>query len=130
VASRKSGWNNRRRNLATIPQILPGAARLDDKRSATRRIYASACSSTGSYASADAIGFTVSMAAASSSTGWKRRVDRRRICFATAGPVSLFRINGRLGQRALSHLPLSWNTRLRAHEKRGLYVLGGGSDFR
>jgi cation diffusion facilitator CzcD-associated flavoprotein CzcO len=105
VASRKGSWDNRRRNLATIPEILPGAARLDDKRSATRRIYASACSSTGSYASADAIGFTVSMAAASSSTGWKRRVDRRRICFATAGPVSLSRINGRLGQRAFSHLP-------------------------
>jgi hypothetical protein len=79
VASCKGSWDSRRRNLATIPEILPGATRLDDKRSATRRIYPSACSSTGSYASADAIGFTVFMAAASSSTGWKRRVDRRRI---------------------------------------------------
>ena len=98
VASRKGGWNNRRRNLATIPEILPGRARLDDKRSTAGRIYASACSSTGSFASADAIGFTVSMAAASSSTDSKRRVDRRRICFASTGPISLSRINGRLGQ--------------------------------
>jgi hypothetical protein len=35
VASRKGSWNNRRRNLATIPEILPCAARLNDKRSAT-----------------------------------------------------------------------------------------------
>ena len=98
VASRKGGWNNRRRNLATIPEILPGAARLDEKRSAAGRIYASACSSTGSRAGADEIGFTVSVAAASNSAGGERRVDRRRICFASAGPVSLSRINGRLGQ--------------------------------
>jgi hypothetical protein len=101
VASRKGSWNNRRRNLATIPKILPGAARLDDKRSAAERI----CSgNAGPYAyayasaSADPIGFTVSVAAARSSTGWNPRVDRRRICFASAGPVSLSRINGRLGQ--------------------------------
>ena len=67
AASRKGGWNNRWRNLATVPEILPGAARLNDKRSATGRIYASACSSTGSraFASADTIRFTVSVAAAS-----------------------------------------------------------------
>ena len=65
VASRKGSWNNRRRNLATIPEILPGAARLNDKRSAAGGI----CASTGSraFASADAIAFTVSVAAASSS---------------------------------------------------------------
>ena len=96
----QGGWNNRRRHLATIPEILPGAARLDDKRSATGRIYASACSSTGSraFASADAIRFTVSVAAAGSSTGWKRRVDRRRIGVGAGSSVSLSRINGRLGQ--------------------------------
>jgi hypothetical protein len=100
VASRKGGWNNRRRNLATIPEILLGAARLDNKRSAAGRIYASACSSTGSraFASADAIRFTVSVAAAGSSTGWKRRVDRRRICVGAGSSASLSRINGRLGQ--------------------------------
>ena len=54
AASRKGGWNNRWRNLATVPEILPGAARLNDKRSATGRIYASACSSTGSRAFASA----------------------------------------------------------------------------
>jgi hypothetical protein len=73
---------------------LPGAARLDDKRSAAGGICASNAGFC-THASADAIGFTVS---ASSSTGWKRRVDRSRICFASAGPVSLSRINGRLGQ--------------------------------
>jgi hypothetical protein len=97
VASRKGSWNNRRRNLATVPEILPGAARLNDKRSAAGGICASNAGSC-TYASADTIGFTVSVAAASSSTGWKRRVDRSRICFASAGPVSLSRINGRLGQ--------------------------------
>src|SRR3984957_8035693 len=97
VASRKGSWNNRRRNLATIPEILPGAAPLNDKRSAAGGICASNAGSC-TYASADTIGLTVSVAAASSSTGWKRRVDRSRICFASAGPVSLSRINGRLGQ--------------------------------
>jgi hypothetical protein len=97
AASRKGSCNNRRRNLATIPKILPDAARLDHKRSAAGRICASAAGSC-THASADAIGFTVSVAAASSSTGWKRRVDQSRICFVSAGPVSLSRINGRLGE--------------------------------
>ena len=96
VASRKGGWNNRRRNLASIPEILPGAARLDDKRSAAGRIYASP--STRAFASTDAIGFTVSVAAASSSTGWQRRVDRRRICVGAGSSILLSGINGRLGQ--------------------------------
>ena len=100
VASRKGGWNNRWRNLATVPEILPCAARLNDKRSATGRIYSSACSSTGSraFASADTIRFTVSVAAASNSAGWQRRVDRRRICVGAGSSISLSRINCRLGQ--------------------------------
>jgi hypothetical protein len=100
VASRKGRWNNKWRNLATVPEILPCAARLNDKRSATGRIYASACSSTGSraFASADTIRFTVSVAAASDSAGWQRRVDRRRICVGAGSSISLFRINCRLGQ--------------------------------
>jgi len=78
VASRKGGWNNRRRNLAPVPEILPGAARLNDEGPDAGRICAS---NTGpcAYASADAIGFTVSVAAASNSTPWGRRVDRSRI---------------------------------------------------
>jgi hypothetical protein len=98
VASRKGGWNNRRRNLATIPEILPGAARLDEKRSAAGRIYAGACSSTGSRAGADAIRLTVSVAAASNSAGRDRRVDRGRICVGAGSSISLSRINCRLGQ--------------------------------
>jgi hypothetical protein len=97
MASRKGGWNNRGRILATIPEILPGAAHLDDKRSAAGRICASNAGSCA-YAGADAIGFTVSVAAASSSTGWKRRVDRRRICVGAGSSGSLSRINCRLGQ--------------------------------
>jgi hypothetical protein len=96
VASRKGGRTNRWRNLAIVPEILPGAARLDDWCFATGRIYASA--STRAFASADTIRFTVSVAAASSSACWRCGVDRRRICFASAGPVSLSRINDRLGQ--------------------------------
>jgi hypothetical protein len=97
VASRKGSWNNRRRNLAAVPEILPGAARLDDKRSAAGRICASNAGSRA-FASADAIGFTVSVAAASSSTGWKRRVDRRRIGVAAGGSISLSGIDCCLGQ--------------------------------
>ena len=84
--------------MATVPEILPCAARLNDKRSATGRIYASACSSTGSraFASADTIRFTVSVAAASNSAGWQRRVDRRRICVGAGSSISLSRINCRL----------------------------------
>jgi hypothetical protein len=96
VASRKGSWNNRRRNR---PQFLksPGAARLDDKRSGAGGICANNAGSCA-YASADAIGFTVSVAAASSATGWTRRVDRRRICVGAGSSGSLSRINGRLGQ--------------------------------
>ena len=106
-ASRKGSWNNRRRNLATVPEILPGAARLDDKRSATGRIYASASSSTGSraFASTDSIGFPVSVAAASNSARWRHRIDRRRICVGAGSSVSLSRINCRLGQCAFARLP-------------------------
>jgi hypothetical protein len=97
MASRKGSWNNRGRILATIPEILPGAARLGDKRSAAGRVCASNAGSRA-YASADAIGFTVSVAAASSSAGWGRRVDRRRICVGAGSSGSLSRINCRLGQ--------------------------------
>ena len=91
VASRKGGWNNSRRDLAAVSEILPGGARLDDKRSAAGRICASSAGS-------DAIGFTVSVAAASSFTGWKRRVDWKRICVGAGSSVSLSGINCRVGQ--------------------------------
>jgi hypothetical protein len=97
VASCKGSWNNRRRNLATVPESLQVAACVNDKRSDARRV----CSGSARlcvYASADTIGFIVSVAAASSSACWRCGVDRRRISFASAGPVSLSRINGRLGQ--------------------------------
>ena len=44
------------------------------------------------------IGFTVSVAAASSFTGWKRRVDWKRICVGAGSSGSLSGINCRLGQ--------------------------------
>ena len=97
VASRKGGWNNRRRNLATIPEILPGAVRLNNERSAARRI----CTGNAGYcafASASAIGFTVSVATASNSASWERRVDRSRICVGAGSSISLSRINCRLRQ--------------------------------
>ena len=36
MASRKGGGDNKRRNLATVPESLPDAARLDDERAAGR----------------------------------------------------------------------------------------------
>ena len=81
VASRKGFWNNRRRNLATVPEILQGAARLNDGRSATGRIYASSSTCFHAFASADTIRFTVSVAEASSrQLGASRRpeLDLRR----------------------------------------------------
>ena len=125
----KGGWNNRRRNLATIPEILPGAVRLGAKRSAAGRICASSAGSC-SYVSADAIGFTVSVAAASGSTGWKSRVDWKRICAGAGSSGSLSGINCRVGQRAFAYLPFPGHPGLRPHEKRGLHVRGGGPDFR
>ena len=99
VASRKGSWDNKRRNLATVPEGLPDAARLDDERAAAGRL-CPGCTSAGSsaFSSADAIRFTVSVAAAGSSTRWRRGVDRRRIRVVAAGSVSLSRINRRLGQ--------------------------------
>jgi len=69
VASRKGGWDNKRRNLATVPESLPGPACLNNDRSAAGRIYASnASASSCVFARADTIGFTLSVAAASNST--------------------------------------------------------------
>ena len=99
MASRKGGWDNKRRNLATVPESLPGPARLNDERSAAGRICAgNASTSSCVFARADTIGFTLSVAAASSFTRWERRVDRKRICVAAGSSVSLSRINCRLGQ--------------------------------
>jgi hypothetical protein len=99
VASHKSSWNNRRRNLATVPKGLPRAARLNDKRVAPGRIYAG-CTSTyiNARARADTIRVTISVATASNSAGWKCCLDRKRICVGAGSSISLSRINCRLGQ--------------------------------
>jgi hypothetical protein len=80
VASRKGGADNGRRNLATVPEILPGAARLDDKRPAAGRIYAD-CTSIyiNAGACADTIRVAVSVAAASSCSCWKRCLDSKHL---------------------------------------------------
>ena len=99
MASRKGSWNNRRRGLAAVFKSLPGAARLNDKRSDARRVCSgSGCTSAHSCTSGDPIGFVVAVAAASRSNRWQRPVDRRRITVGAASSVSLSRINGRLGQ--------------------------------
>ena len=85
-------------------------------------------SSAGSCA--DAIGFTVSVAAASSFTGWKKSGDWKRICVGAGSSVSLSGINCRLGQRAFAYLPFRGHPGLRPHEKRRLHVRGRGSNFR
>jgi hypothetical protein len=96
VASRKSGRNNRWRNLAAVPESLPGATRINDKRSPRRlrsgRTSAGSCAVSG----ANAIGFIVSVAAASRSARWEHRIDRSRV--GAGSSVSLSRIDGRLGQ--------------------------------
>jgi hypothetical protein len=96
VASRKSGRNNRRRNLAAVPESLLGAIRINDKRSPRRlrsgRTSAGSCAVSG----ANAIGFIVSVAAASRSACWEHRIDGSRV--GAGSSVSLSRIDGRLGQ--------------------------------
>jgi hypothetical protein len=120
VASRKGGWNNRRRNLAPVPEILPGAVRLNDKRSAAGRICASNTGSCG-YASADAIGFTVSVAAASNSAGWGRRVDRRRISVGAGSSIS-FPESTVVWVNERSHIYHFPGTRDYGHTKSGSYM--------
>jgi hypothetical protein len=99
VASRKNSWNDRWRSLATVPEGLSRIARFNDKRSAAERFYAG-CTATyiNARACASAIGVTVSVAAASGRTRWKRCLDRKWICVGSASSISLSRINCRLGQ--------------------------------
>jgi hypothetical protein len=86
VASRKGGRNNRRRKLAAVPESLPGAIRINDKRS-PRRLR------SGRTSAASCI---VSVAAASRSACWEHRIDGSRV--GAGSSVSLSRIDGRLGQ--------------------------------
>jgi hypothetical protein len=83
---------------ATWPQFLK-ACRVQLASTTSAPICASnASDSSCAFARADTIGFTVSVAAASSSTRWEHRLDCRRICVAAGSSVSLSRINCRLGQ--------------------------------
>ena len=108
-----------RRNLATVPESLPGAARLNDKRSAAGRIYASATSSTGSRAFASTDSIVSSRQRPSNSARWKRRTDRRWICPGPGSSVSLSRINCRLGQCAFTRLPFPLAPAITATRKAG-----------
>jgi hypothetical protein len=80
---------------ATWPQFLKACrAQLASTTSAPPQGgFASSCA----FVRADTTGFTLSVAAASSSTRWERRVDCRRIFVAAGSSVSLSRINCRLG---------------------------------
>jgi len=78
VASRRGSWNDRR-DLVAVLESLPGAVRLDDEHSVSGGI----CSGSGrtsadacAIVSADAIGFIVSVAAASRSVRRDRHVDQ------------------------------------------------------
>jgi hypothetical protein len=81
---------------AAVPESLPGATRINDKRSSGRlrssRTSAGPCAVFG----ANAIGFIVSVAAAGRSACWERSVDGSRV--GAGSSVSLSRIDGRLGQ--------------------------------
>jgi hypothetical protein len=98
VAVCKGGWDNQRRDLATVPESLPCAARLNDERSTAGRLCPGANRGSGAVSSANVIGVTVSLAAASSSAGRIIRIDRRRIRVGTASSISLSRLNRGLGQ--------------------------------
>jgi hypothetical protein len=105
VASRKGGGNNRRGNVAAVPESLPDPACLNDERFSARRVCSgSGCTNVGSRpfasanANANAIGFIVSMATASLSTRRGCRIHRRRVCVGPASSVSLPWIDCRLGQ--------------------------------
>jgi hypothetical protein len=129
VASRRGSWNDRR-DLVAVLESLPGAVRLDDEHSVSGGI----CSGSGrtsadacAIASADAIGFIVSEAAASRSVRRDRRVDQ--IDVGAGSSVSLPRINCRLGQRALE-LPFPRHEGLRRHEARCVHARGRRPSFR
>jgi len=96
VASRKSGRNNRRRNLAAVPESLPGSARINDKRSPRRLRSSRASAGSSAFSGVDAIGFIISVAAASRSARWEQSIDESRV--GAGSSVSLSRIDGRLGQ--------------------------------
>ena len=55
VASRKGSWDNKRRNLATVPEGLPDAARLNDERSSARRVAPAAAAAPATPAPAPAL---------------------------------------------------------------------------
>ena len=116
------GWDNKRRNLATVPESLPGPLCVNDERSAAGRICASnARDSSYAFSRADTIGFTVSVAAASSSTRWERRVDCGRICVAAGSSVSLSRITV-VWVNEHSHIYHFPGTRDYGHAKSGAYM--------
>jgi len=99
VAIGEGRWDNKWRDLAAVLEGLPRAPRLDDERSVAGRVCPGSTSAGScAFASADAIGFTIPVATANSSTRWGPRVDRRRVSVATGSSVSLSRINCRLGE--------------------------------
>jgi hypothetical protein len=93
VAVGKGSW----RNLAAVPESVSGTACVDDEHFATRRI-CSGSASVGSrtFASADAIGFTIPEATASSPRTC--RDWNRKVCVSAGSSVSVPRSDRGLGQ--------------------------------
>ena len=75
VAIGEGRWDNKWRDLAAVLEGLPRAPRLDDERSVAGRVCPGSTSAGScAFASADAIGFTIPVATANSSTRWGPRV--------------------------------------------------------
>jgi hypothetical protein len=123
VAIREGSRDDKRRNLATVPESLPGATSLNDERSAPGRIHASAGPTTGprAYARANTIGFTISVAAASSSPAGSAASTggdlRRRSKLSIAVPDRLS-----FGSMSISHIYHFPGTPDFGHTKSGAYM--------
>ena len=123
-------------NGETCPEFLKECrARLASTTTAPGRFRSGSCCAgpgPGSCASADAIGLTVPVATACSASPGPCALNLRRagsnrsrsIRLSAGSSIPLPPSDGGLGQRALAHLPLCGNSRLRQHEAGRLHVRG------
>ena len=97
VAIGKGRRDNKWRDLAAVLEGLPRAPRLDDERSVAGRVCPVSTSAVSrTFASADAIGFTIPVATAS--RAGTCRDWNRRVCVSAGSSVPVPRSDRGLGQ--------------------------------